>query len=172
VVLVILIAGVHLPPALWPAVELLVEGLLIALGATVVVRHARGRWHLHRHAHHGTTHLHLHSHAHGASHGHTHPRLDTRRALGFGLLHGLAGSAAILALLVAAAPTRAMQLAYFLAFGLGTLAGMLFVTVTLMGVVRLASGRGTHWATAVHLGSAYASVAVGLLVAGRTLLRF
>ncbi len=47
--------------------------------------------------------------------------------------------------------------------------GMLLVSFSLAGLVRLASGRGATWATALHLGSAVISVVVGLLLAGKTL---
>ncbi|HYK81602.1 MAG TPA: hypothetical protein VEU55_00535 [Gemmatimonadales bacterium] len=167
VVLAIMVGGLRLPERLWPAADFLVALLLIGLGGSVLVRYARGRWHLHAHAHDGEPHLHLHSHAQGAEHAHLHPRGDARRSLGFGLLHGLAGGAAILVLLVAAAPTRTAQLTYFLAFAAGTMVGMLLVSFSLAGVVRLASGRGARWATVLHLGSAGASIVVGLLLAGR-----
>ncbi|HVH10352.1 MAG TPA: hypothetical protein VM736_11195, partial [Gemmatimonadales bacterium] len=91
-----------------------------------------------------------------------------RRSLGFGLLHGLAGSAAILVLLVAAAPTRVEQLAYFLAFAVGTMIGMLLVSLSLAGIVQLASGRSGVWATVVHVASAAASMAVGVVLAWRS----
>src|SRR5216117_1211347 len=120
--------GLQLPRRLWPAADFLVGLLLIGLGASVLVPYVRGRWHLHVHAHDGGPHLHLHSHAHDAAHAHAHPQGDARRSLGFGLLHGLAGSAAILVLLVAAAPTRTAHLTYFLAFAAGTMLGMLFVS--------------------------------------------
>src|SRR5881398_355905 len=58
---------------------------------------------------------------------------------------------------------------YFAAFALGTMIGMLLVSFSLAGLVRLASGRGATWATALHLGSAVISVVVGLLLAGKTL---
>src|SRR3989449_1113431 len=116
----IILFGLHLPDRLWPAADLLVALLLIALGGTVILRYARGRWHLHAHSHAGGPHLHLHSHAQGTAHEHAHPQGDAGRSLGFGLLHGLAGSAAILVLLVAAAPTRSAQLAYFGAFAAGS----------------------------------------------------
>ena len=168
VVAVIMLFGLHLPDRLWPAADFLVALLLIGLGGSVLLRYARGRWHLHVHTHSdGAPHLHLHSHARGATHGHQHPRGDARRSLGFGLLHGLAGSAAIIVLLVAAAPTRAAQLAYFVAFACGTMIGMLLVSFSLAVLVRLASGRGARWATVLHLGSAAASVVVGLVLAGR-----
>src|SRR5467141_1581108 len=165
----IILFGLHLPDRLWPAADLLVALLLIGLGGTVILRYARGRWHLHVHSHAAGPHLHLHSHAHGTAHEHAHPQGDARRSLGFGLLHGLAGSAAILVLLVAAAPTRAAQFAYFGAFAAGTMIGMLLVSFSLAGLVRLASGRGARWATVLHLGSAVVSVVVGLLLAGKTL---
>jgi len=167
VVAVIMLFGLHLPDRLWPAADFLVALLLIGLGGSVILRYARGRWHLHVHTHDAGPHFHLHSHAHGAEHAHAHPRGDARRSLGFGLLHGLAGSAAILVLLVAAAPTRAAQLAYFVAFACGTMIGMLLVSFSLAGLVRLASGRGARWATALHLGSAVTSVVVGVVLAGR-----
>src|SRR5207249_6643941 len=56
---------------------------------------------------------------------------------------------------------------YFVAFAIGTMIGMLAVSVSLASVVRLASTRGARWATLLHVGSAAASVAVGLLLAGR-----
>src|SRR6266699_2004195 len=112
----IVLFGLRLPDRLWPAADLLVALLLIGLGGSVILRYARGRWHLHVHSHAGGPHLHLHSHAQGTLHEHAHPQGDARRSLGFGLLHGLAGSAAILVLLVAAAPTRMAQVAYFVAF--------------------------------------------------------
>ena len=163
----VMLFGLQLPRRLWPAADFLVGLLLIGLGASVIVRYVRGRWHLHVHAHDGGPHLHLHSHAHDAAHAHAHPQGDARRSLGFGLLHGLAGSAAILVLLVAAAPTRTAQLTYFLAFAAGTMLGMLLVSFSLAGLVRLASGRGARWATVLHLGSATVSVVVGLLLAAR-----
>jgi hypothetical protein len=59
------------------------------------------------------------------------------------------------------------QLAYFAAFAAGTMIGMLAVSASLATVVRLASTRGARWATLLHVGSAVASVMVGLLLAGR-----
>src|SRR5258705_1856695 len=138
----IILFGLHLPDRLWPAADLLVALLLIGLGGAVILRYARGRWHLHAHSHAGGPHLHLHSHAHGAAHEHAHPQGDARRSLGFGLLHGLAGSAAILVLLVAAAPTRMAQLAYFASFAAGTMIGEPAVAPSLSRVLRAATPPG------------------------------
>ena len=167
VVAVILVLGLQLPPQLWPAAELLVAALLVLLGSVVIWQYARGRWHMHAHLHSGAAepHVHLHSHAHEVGHAHSHARPDARRSLGFGIAHGLAGSGAIAALLVAAAPDTTSRLMYFATFGGGTILGMLFVSLTLGSAVRLAAGRRARWATVLHLASATASILVGVALA-------
>jgi ABC-type nickel/cobalt efflux system permease component RcnA len=158
-------AGLRLPAAFSAAAELIVALLLILLGLPVVVRYARGRWHMHLHAHDGVTHLHLHSHATGPSHAHTHTAWDARRALGLGLAHGMAGSAAIVVLLAATAATRSAQVAYVVAFGVGSTLGMLAVTVALAGVVRWVARGGERLAGGLHVAAALASVFVGIALA-------
>src|SRR5204863_1013062 len=173
VVVVILVLGLEVPARLWPAAELLVAALLVLLGSVVLWRYARGRWHMHAHSHAGSVepHIHLHSHAHECGHAHSHARPDARRSLGFGIAHGLAGSGAIAALLVAAAPDTASRVLYFATFGGGTILGMLLVSLTLGLAVRLAAGKRTRWATILHLGSATASVLVGIALAASTVMR-
>ena len=169
VALLVVALGVRVPASLWPSAELVVAGLLILLGGTVVWRYARGRWHMHVHAHEADPHFHLHSHAQDAGHAHGHARADARRSLGFGVAHGLAGSGAIAVLLVAAAPSAGLRVAYFAAFGAGTVVGMLVVTLALGSLVRVASAKGARWATALHLGSACVSVLAGVVLAQRVL---
>jgi ABC-type nickel/cobalt efflux system permease component RcnA len=170
IALLVIVLGVRLPASLWPAADLAVAGLLVLLGGAVVWRYARGRWHMHLHAHTQNDlnpHLHLHSHAQRVGHEHLHARADARRSLGFGIAHGLAGSGAIAVLLVAAAPTAGLRLAYFAAFGGGTILGMLAVSLTLGALVRLASERGARWATLLHVGAAVGSVVAGVALAWR-----
>ena len=173
VVAVILVLGLELPARLWPAAELLVAALLVLLGSVVIWRYARGRWHMHAHVHAGSVepHIHLHSHAHEVGHAHCHARPDARRSLGFGIAHGLAGSGAIAALLVAAAPDAAARFIYFATFGGGTILGMLLVSLTLGAAVRLAAAKRARWATILHVASATASVIVGVALAASTVMR-
>ncbi len=166
VALLIIALGVRLPARFWPAAELLVAGLLILLGMLVMWRYVRGRWHMHAHAHTAAApHFHLHSHAADLSHGHAHATGDARRSLGFGIAHGLAGSGAIAALLVAAVPDTMSRLVYFAAFSGGTIVGMLGVSLTLSVLVRFAAERGARWATVVHVGAAVGSVVAGVVLA-------
>lgn len=167
VVLFIIVLGIQLPERFWPAAELVVAALLVLLGSVVIWRYVRGRWHMHRHSHQpsAVSHLHFHSHSVTVDHEHLHGTVDARRSLGFGIAHGLAGSGAIAALLVAATPAAAARLAYFAAFGIGTIMGMLGVSLTLSVVVRLASRQSERWATILHVGAAALSVVAGLLLA-------
>ena len=171
VVLAIIVLGVRVPERFWPAAELVVAGLLVLLGSVVIWRYVRGRWHIHAHSHQPSahSHLHLHSHTAGGSHDHAHELAGTRRSLGFGIAHGLAGSGAIAALLVAAAPDAAARIAYFAAFGIGTIVGMLCVSLTLWALVRVAAQQGARWATRLHVGAAAGSVIAGLALAQQVL---
>lgn len=172
VALLIIALGVRLPDKFWPAAELLVAGLLVLLGCVVIWRYVRGRWHMHAHAHPAVgPHFHLHSHAGDPSHGHAHVTVDARRSLGFGIAHGLAGSGAIAALLVAAVPDTMSRLAYYAAFSAGTIVGMLGVSLTLSVLVRLASERSARWAAVLHLGAAAGSVVAGVVLAQQIIMR-
>jgi ABC-type nickel/cobalt efflux system permease component RcnA len=169
VVLLVIVLGIHVPERLWPAAELVVAGLLVLLGSVVIWRYVRGRWHMHAHIHASGPHFHLHSHAQTPEHGHAHDKVDTRRSLSFGIAHGLAGSGAIAALLVAAVPDTASRVAYFVAFGTGTIVGMLCVSLSLSALVRVAAQRGPRWATVLHVGAAVGSVVAGLALAQQVL---
>lgn len=166
VAILIIAIGVQIPARFWPAAELLVAILLVLLGTTVIWRYIRGRWHMHAHTHAATApHFHLHSHTTDPTHGHAHALVDARRSLGFGVAHGLAGSGAIAALLVATVPGAASRIAYFAAFGAGTIVGMLAVSLTLSVLVRAAAERGARWATILHVGAAVGSVVAGIALA-------
>lgn len=172
VALLVIALGVRLPEGFWPAAELLVAALLVMLGGLVIWRYIRGRWHMHLHAHPtAAPHFHLHSHTADPGHGHAHAAVDARRSLGFGIAHGLAGSGAIAALLVAAVPDTPSRLVYFAAFGAGTIVGMLGVSLTLSVLVRLAIERGTRWATILHVGAAVGSVVAGIALAQQVIFR-
>jgi ABC-type nickel/cobalt efflux system permease component RcnA len=171
VALLIIALGVRLPDRFWPAAELLVAALLVLLGMMVIWRYVRGRWHMHAHTHTAAApHFHLHSHAADPSHGHAHAIVDARRSLGFGIAHGLAGSGAIAALLVAAVPDTMSRLVYFAAFGAGTIVGMLGVSLTLSVLVRFAAERGARWAAILHVGAAVMSVVAGAVLAQQVIM--
>jgi len=126
---VAIVLGHAIPETLSRPLETAVGVMLVGLGGHVLWRLWNDRVHFHRHRHDdGTIHVHAHSHAgetrpHGlASHAHTHG--FRWRTLLVGLMHGMAGSAALLVLAVSQAPTPAVGLAYVALFGIGSMIGM------------------------------------------------
>src|SRR5262245_34177204 len=131
-----------IPPRLGEALEAAVGVMLLGLGGEVLwrLRARRVHVHVHRHAD-GVVHLHAHSHlpeaaAPGEPHHHhlpqaphreqphEHPHGLPRRALLVGLMHGLAGSAALLLVTLSALTSAWLGLAYIAIFGAGSILGM------------------------------------------------
>lgn len=112
----------EMPPALSEIFELVVACMLIGLGVRAMMQAVRqgrdGPERLHRHGHV------VHSHAGGAPHLHVGNWTLARRPLLIGAVHGLAGSGALTALVLATLPTTASQLSYMALFGLGSTFGM------------------------------------------------
>jgi cytochrome c biogenesis protein CcdA len=124
-----LLLGRAIPEHLAHHLETAVGIMLVVLGANVLWRLWRDRVHFHVHRHRdGTVHLHLHAHAnetmpHGVS-SHEHEHGFRWRTLLVGLMHGMAGSAALLVLTVAQATNVRDGLFYVLLFGAGSMIGM------------------------------------------------
>ena len=127
---VVLIFGVAMTDERAAVLEFSVGAMLVLLGLDVLRRMRAKRVHFHVHDHgDGRPHLHAHSHEKASTshkrdpHDHVHAGFSLK-ALGVGLIHGAAGSAALLALAVAATTDAVTALAYVLVFGLGSVAGM------------------------------------------------
>ena len=113
----VVLSGLRLPERFAPLAERLVGVVLIALGASALWR--AWKLHAHAHTHEGGTHWHLHSHAKSEAHDHGHGVL-----FGIGMLHGLAGTGVLVALLPSFASTRAGGILFLVVFGLGTICSM------------------------------------------------
>jgi nickel/cobalt exporter len=89
------------------------------------------------------------------------PHRILARSAGIGLLHGLAGSAAVALLAVAAMPDAASGLAFLAVFGLGTIGGMVSLSLGVGWPLALAGGSrlGARWLLG---GSGVVSIGVGL----------
>ena len=146
--------------------EFAVGIMLVLLGADVLRRTiaARVHFHVHRHAD-GTIHFHAHSHAdegdHASSrHDHVHEHGLSGRALAVGLMHGLAGSAALILLTIGQIDSFFWALAYLALFGAGSMIGMAALSVVIaVPLQRLA--RKLSWAHNV-MGAVIGLVTIGL----------
>lgn len=152
------------PARLAHGLEAAVGIMLIGLGADVVRRLLRDRVHFHVHSHaDGTVHFHAHSHtgdgrAHTDRHEHVHAAGFPRRALYIGMMHGLAGSAALILLTLSSVASPLTGLLYIGVFGIGSVAGMALLSLAIS--VPLRSTRHFTWLhnglqTAVGLSTLY-----------------
>jgi hypothetical protein len=118
----LLITGAVLPERTAALFELGVAAMLVSLGVRALYLAARegSDGDVHRHRHGSDEHI----HAAADSHLHVGGRALAWRPLVVGLLHGLAGSGAITALVFAELPTLSARVVYIALFGLGSIAGM------------------------------------------------
>ena len=132
---VVLSLDTVLPERIALILEFGVGIMLVWLGLDVIRRLIKARIHFHAHQHvDGTKHFHAHSHANeGAQnrlrHEHEHRRAITLRALAVGLMHGMAGSAALILLTLGEIDSLWVALAYMALFGLGSMLGMAALSI-------------------------------------------
>jgi len=161
--------GLALPSGPW--LERAVGVMLALLGCNVLMRMRRERVHVHVHRHgQGIVHLHAHRHApddrHAVDHAHAHrPRLDLK-AMGVGMVHGLAGSAALLLVIASTMSSAWLGVAYILVFGFGSIVGMAALSAVIAVPLELSSRRLTRAYAALEL-----IIAVGTIALGVTMLR-
>ncbi len=111
--------------------ECVVGMMLILLGGQVLFRLWRERLHFHTHHHpNGRTHFHIHSHLgenvdrNPDHHVHAHANRLPLRTLVVGMVHGLAGSTALVLLTATTVQDPVIGLLYVWLFSLGSIAGM------------------------------------------------
>ena len=127
-----------------------VGALLAGLGTHLLYRLRRDRVHFHSHSHEdGILHFHAHSHrkdsqCHSVSeHRHDHPKGLPLRTLVVGMMHGLAGSAALLILTTAAVKDILNGFLYIAMFGIGSVFGMAVLSVLIAVPMRYSAQRMT-----------------------------
>ena len=163
-----ILLGRAIPDTLARPTETAVGVMLIGLGAHVLWRLWRDRVHFHRHGHgDGTVHFHAHSHAGEATPharaAHAHEHGFRWRTLLVGLMHGMAGSAALLVLTVTQASSPTVGLGYVALFGVGSMIGM-GVLSTLIAVPLAVSARWLTWANrSLQAAVGAVTIAIGIV---------
>ena len=156
-----------LTPRLAQFLEFLVGCMLIWLGANALFKlSARGKVHVHSHAHDGVEHSHLHVHVGNAAHEHLHQTLRLGgRPFVVGVVHGLAGTAALMMLVVGAIPSVLLAAGYILIFGLGSIGGMMAMSLLMTVPLALAARRVVVAERALRVAAALFSLGFGLYLA-------
>jgi ABC-type nickel/cobalt efflux system permease component RcnA len=157
---VLLVLRAEMPASVSNLFELAVAVMLVGLGARAVYQAARqgadGPVRPHQH---GRL---VHTHHAGAPHVHIGAWTLARRPLLVGAVHGLAGSGALTALVLATLPSTTAQLTYMALFGLGSTIGMAVLSGVLgWPLARLGANRRVGRA----IGFAIGLMSIGLGVA-------
>jgi len=137
--------------------------------------------HSHAHSHGELVHTHAHVHSHE---GETHSHRAGQASLGFidrifarlgvyqvlrplavGLVHGLAGSAAVALLVLTTIREPRWAVAYLLVFGVGTIAGMMMITAAIAVPFTYASNRFSNINRGLRLATGLLSLGFGLFLA-------
>jgi sulfite exporter TauE/SafE len=106
--------------------------MLVLLGLNVLRKIVQGgTLHFHAHEHGARQHVHAHLHELGAAdEPNTHHGFSfSPRALVIGMIHGLAGSAALMLLVIPTIDSRLLGLLYIIIFGVGSIGGMMLMSL-------------------------------------------
>ena len=132
-----LLADTLMPHYIAAILECAVGFMLLYLGLDVLWRMSRKGIHFHVHQHHGKRHFHAHQHYSGSAssdvsaHQHTHSKPFPVRTLMVGIMHGMAGSAALVVLTLNAVQNFWLGMGYMMLFGIGSMAGMAVLSVAI-----------------------------------------
>lgn len=154
----IILFGWVIPPRVGLSMEFSVGVMLIVLGIvnlTAVMRRL-GASRLSR----GAVHQHAHAHSHGD--------YVLVRPLVVGVVHGLAGSAAVALLVLTTIRNPRWGVWYLLVFGLGTMVGMTLMTAAIALPFTRTDRRFARLGSGLRIASGVISLGFGLFVAYRT----
>ncbi len=143
-------------------------GLMLTILGLNVIRKliSGGSLHLHEHEHGGHQHVHPHLHSHDESdEQHTHHGLSqSPRALIVGMVHGMAGSAALMLLVIPTIDSRMLGLAYIVIFGIGSIGGMMLMSLLVSIPFRLTFFKFGRVNQVLQTAAGLFSIVLGLMI--------
>jgi len=164
----ILLLKVNISNSLSSGLEFGVAAMLIVLGVRALYATWRGNVHLHRHDHThnagkaGHSHWHLHTSSDSEEHsGWLHFGL---RPLLVGMVHGAAGTGALMLLVLSTIQSPLQALLYIVIFGAGSIAGMLLVSLLLALPLRWVASNTTAGYRFIHGAAGVFSCVFGVYI--------
>lgn len=158
---IVLLFKVKIPERWALSMEFLVGMVLIVLGGQILWQYRRKRVHTHVHSHDGEVHVHFHSHALGEDHDHDHPSSHLRKPLLIGMIHGLAGSGALMLLVLTTVRSASQGLLFILLFGGGSICGMLLMSTLVALPFTLTAARFQRINEVVRIAAGVVSIVLG-----------
>jgi len=154
-----------IPDQLALSMEFLVGVILFALGIQILWMYLPKKKHLHVHDHGDKMHAHEHFHLRkGGGEDVQHHPLRQHKSLLLGMMHGLAGSAALMLLVLSTIQSPIEGAIYILVFGVGSILGMMVIS-TLIGLpFALSSGRFASLNHTIRFIAGLLSTALGIFV--------
>jgi ABC-type nickel/cobalt efflux system permease component RcnA len=141
--------------------------MLTLLGLNVLRKLASGeKLHVHKHEHGDGAHVHPHFHSSPpVSHELEHSILRSNpKAVAIGMVHGLAGSAALMLALIPTIDSKTVGLLYILVFGAGSIGGMMLMSLVVGLPFHLTAGRGRGLYRLLQGAAGLVSVALGAFI--------
>lgn len=141
--------------------------MLLGLGFNVFRKLIRGgSVHFHAHRHGPREHAHPHMHGTGEESGEpTHHGFSfSPRSLIIGMVHGLAGSAALMLLIIPTIESRTLGMLYIVVFGVGSIGGMMMMSVLVGLPFHLTASRLNRFNHLLQGAAGLVSVAVGSVI--------
>lgn len=166
---VVLLSDAIIPDRYALGLEFIVGIMLTVLGIDVLRRMVSERVHFHSHRHNDDV-VHFHAHSHKGQktphsrdqHDHEHKSPFPLRAFFVGLIHGMAGSAALIVLALHSVESTATGLVYVLLFGIGSIIGMAALSAIISIPLRR-SEKGLTWLnSSVQAVFGFCTVAIGI----------
>ncbi len=160
---IVLAWGIRIPAEFERIAESGVAVLLLVLGGTLAAKLYRERWHVHSHHHDdGAPHVHFHSHERHEDHRHRHWMVQSIRPLCIGMAHGLAGSAAVMLMILASTEEIRAGLLSILIFGAGSIVGMMLIGLIISVPIMYSRAIGQRCFVAMQGIASCASILVGV----------
>ena len=168
---IVLSLRVAIPEVVSGWLELGVAIMIILLGISALRRalQQNAHVHVHQHDHDGQSHTHIHFHenetqhepALQSQHSHALSRLGLKPVL-IGMMHGLAGSGALMLLVLAQISSSWLGFLYVATFGVGSIAGMLLMSGLIGLPFAFSSRKLTHLHQGLQTGAAVFSICFGI----------
>jgi high-affinity nickel permease len=174
----------QIPDRIAQAMEFAVAAMLVLLGLNVLWKLYKGEMiHVHVHEHHGHKHVHPHIHPFKSVHQHSDDAMHhqsakasllerilkhlnkSKRSIVIGMIHGMAGSAALMLVVLTTIKSTKLALLYIGIFGVGSIGGMMLMSTVIGLPFMLTASKSVLLNKIVRGIAGVTSVAFGLFLA-------